>query len=400
MPLFPMPANEAERIDSLYSYNILDTIEEQDFDDLTDLASVICQTPVALISLVDQDRQWFKSHHGVNATETSKEVSFCAHAIASFDDIMVIHDAPKDPRFAQNELVTGDTNIVFYAGVPLINEDGYALGTLCVIDHKVKTLTDQQTRALKTLAKQVMDKLELRRKVLVMEQMNNELNNSNIFIQKFASMAAHDIKNPLSSILLTSQAIKIRLQKNEDEPSIRLIDLNITSIKNLVGMLNDMLEYSKKPSLLLTRKTEFDVASRLVKIMTMVNIPENFTIQLPQDKQYINISEIAFEQIFLNLISNAIRYNDKPNPNIIIRFNEDSENYLFEIEDNGIGIAEEHHEKIFYNNYTLKITDRYKNQGTGIGLSTVKEIINALNGVIYLKSETGVGTTFYIQIQK
>ena len=217
MSLFPLPANETERINSLYSYNILDTIEEKDFDELTELASTICQTPVALISLVDEKRQWFKSHIGVKATETPKEQSFCAHAIASFDDVMIINDAPNDARFAQNPLVTGDTNIVFYAGVPLINEDGYALGTLCVIDHNVKTLTQQQVSALKTLAKQVMDKLELRRKVLLLNQTNKELNDSNFFIQKFASMAAHDIKNPLSSILLTSQALKIRLQKAEDE---------------------------------------------------------------------------------------------------------------------------------------------------------------------------------------
>ncbi len=400
MPFFPMPANEAERIESLYSYNILDTIEEKDFDELTELASVICQTPVALISLVDKDRQWFKSHHGVAITETSKELSFCAHAIASFDDIMIVNDTSKDERFAQNDLVTGDTNLVFYAGVPLINEDGYALGTLCVIDNEVKTLTDQQTSALKILAKQVMDKLELRRKVLVMEHLNTELSNSNIFIQKFASMAAHDIKNPLSSILLTSQALKIRLQKNEDEPSIRLIDLNITSIKNLATMVNEMLDYSKKPSLLLSRKREFDVADRLRKIMTMLNIPASCEIELPSNGLYVNMSEIAFEQIFLNLMSNAIRYNDKPGGNIIIRFSEDTEYYQFEVEDNGIGIAAEHHEKIFFNNYTLKITDRYKNMGTGIGLSTVKEIINVLNGVIYLKSETGLGTTFYIRLRK
>ena len=113
MPLFPLPANEDDRLAALKSYNILDTAEENDFDELTTLASVICQTPIALISLVDEKRQWFKSHKGIIETETPKEVSFCAHAIASFNDIMVVDDASKDARFSTNPLVTGENQYCF-----------------------------------------------------------------------------------------------------------------------------------------------------------------------------------------------------------------------------------------------------------------------------------------------
>lgn len=400
MPSFPLPANEEQRVAALHSYNILDTAEEIDFDELTTLASAICQTPIALISLVDDNRQWFKSHKGTLEQETPKELSFCAHAIASFDDITIISDAAIDPRFSDNLLVTGETNIVFYAGVPLINEDGLALGTLCVIDHHKKTLTDEQSAALKILAKQVMARLELKKKMMILEKANQDLRDANVFIQKFASMAAHDIKNPVSSILLTSQALKIRMQKLEDEGCSKLIDLNIASTKNLMTLLDEMLAYSRSPSLLLAKKQQVNLNTLLKKVITLVTIPANFDVQLPNEDYQLNTSVVALEQIFINLLSNAVRYNNKDTGNVQIRFDEDEHFYRFEVEDNGIGIAEQYHEKIFNNNFTLKITDRYNNKGTGIGLSTVKELIKALKGTIYVKSTPGEGATFFITIAK
>lgn len=398
--IIPLPDNEDERLVALRSYSILDTAEEKDFDELTTLASSICQTPIALISLVDAERQWFKSHIGTDEKESPKEYSFCAHAIASSDDIMVVADATQDERFFDNPLVTGDTQIVFYAGVPLINEDGFALGSLCVIDHQRKNFSQEQASALKILAKQVVDKLELRRKVKALEIANQELRDANVFIQKFASMAAHDIKNPLSSISLTAQALKIRLQKLEDEGCERLIDLNITSTNRLSVLIDDMLAYSQSPALLLTKKQEIELTVLLKRVISLINVPENFDISVPTDKYQLNLSIVAFEQIFINLLTNAIRYNNKENGVVIIRFLHDDDYYKFEVEDNGIGIAPEYHEKIFTNNFTLKITDRYSKQGTGIGLSTVKDLVKALKGTIYVKSIPGEGTTFFVAIKK
>ncbi|RZK13917.1 MAG: GAF domain-containing protein, partial [Pedobacter sp.] len=163
------------RLKALQSYQILDTLEEKDFDDLTILASTICQVPIALISLVDEKRQWFKSHTGLDARETPIEQSFCAHAIHSTADLMIVENAHNDLRFVNNPLVTGSPNITFYAGVPLTNHEGYALGTLCVISPKEKNLSDEQKQALKVIAKQVMDKLELRRKIFELEHINHSL---------------------------------------------------------------------------------------------------------------------------------------------------------------------------------------------------------------------------------
>jgi signal transduction histidine kinase len=396
----PLSSNEDARLAALRSYNILDTAEEKDFDELTTLASAICQTPIALISLVDTKRQWFKSRVGLAASETPIEQSFCAHAIVSYDEIMVVDDAREDDRFADNPLVTGDSKIVFYAGVPLVNEDGFALGTLCVIDQKKKHLSDEQTAALKVLAKQVVDKLELRRKMADLQIANQELKDANVFIQKFASTAAHDIKNPLSSILLTSQALKIRLHKLQDESCSRLIDLNITSTTRLISLLDEMLDYSTDPSSLLIKKAKIDLKQTIKKVISMINTPDNLELILPDTNHQLTLSEVAFEQIFINLISNAIRYNDKTQTTIAIRFIEDDVYYKFEVEDNGIGIAEAYHEKIFSNSFTLKITDRYNKKGTGIGLATVKDLVNALKGNIYVKSTQGIGTTFFVSIKK
>lgn len=166
---------DAKRLEALNSYHILDTLEEKDYDDLTALAAAICGVPIALISLVDKDRQWFKSHRGLSARETPIDQSFCAHAIINTQEMMVVENANEDFRFKQNPLVTGDPNITFYAGVPLTNEDGYSLGTLCVIDSEPKILTPEQQSGLKIIAQQVMDKLELRRKIRLLSISESKL---------------------------------------------------------------------------------------------------------------------------------------------------------------------------------------------------------------------------------
>jgi len=392
--------NEEQRLAALQSYDIFDTENEKEYDDLTALASAICNVPISLITFINEDRQWFKSHHGTAITENQREISFCNHAIASSDDIMIVPDAALDSRFSANPMVTGPTNIVFYAGVPLINEDGYALGTMCVFDHKPHQLTDDQVNALKTLAKQVIDKLELKRKIKILEIANQDLLNSNVLIQKFASMAAHDIKNPLSNILLSAEVLKTRHEKQKYDGCLKLIDLNISSTKGLLGLVDEMLRYSRSPSSLLVKKQLFNLNSLIKKITGMLIIPINTEIILPSDSQMVYFSVIAFDQIILNLLSNAIRYNDKPQIIIQIRFEEDEGFYKLEMEDNGIGIPEEYLYKIFENNFTLNAVDRNNEKGTGIGLSTVKDLVTALKGTIRAESIVGERTTFFLTFKK
>ncbi len=158
----PLPGNETERLAALKEYHILDTETEQSYDDITILAAHICNVPIAMISLVDEVRQWFKSKVGLEQQQTSRDVAFCAHAILQ-NEPFTVRDATKDRRFSGNMLVTGEPHIRFYAGIPLTNPEGLILGTLCVVDHHPRRLSVAQRKALQALSRQVMALLELRR---------------------------------------------------------------------------------------------------------------------------------------------------------------------------------------------------------------------------------------------
>lgn len=158
----PKPKNEVQRIKILWQYDVLDTLPEAVFDDFTSLAALICNAPISLISLVDEDRQWFKSKVGITIGETHRDLSMCAHAILQ-KDLLIVPDATKDKRFSDNPLVIAAPKIRFYAGAPLISPEGFALGTLCVVDSKSRQLTEMQKEALRVLARLVMTQLNFRR---------------------------------------------------------------------------------------------------------------------------------------------------------------------------------------------------------------------------------------------
>jgi GAF domain-containing protein len=165
--------DDSARVAALEKYAILDTDPEQAFDDLTHLASFICKTPIALISLVDEKRQWFKSRVGITARETPREIAFCSTAI-QHSDVFVVPDALQDDRFRNNPLVVSEPHVRFYAGAPLINEDGYALGTLCVVDRTPRELTEEEREALKALSRLVLAQMEFRRNLILLKEALND----------------------------------------------------------------------------------------------------------------------------------------------------------------------------------------------------------------------------------
>ncbi len=192
MQIAPLPSNEDERLNILFSYKVLDTPPEQAFDDLTLLAAQICQTPIAIITLVDEARHWFKSKVNLNVSETPRDVALCAHAILNPGEIFEVRDAKADPRFFDNPLITGYPNICFYAGAPLVAADGLALGTLCVIDHVPRELNDQQKSALRALSRTVIAQLELRRTLALHRQMEGHMRSFNDSLeQRIEERTAH-----------------------------------------------------------------------------------------------------------------------------------------------------------------------------------------------------------------
>lgn len=194
------PENESDRLSALRGYDVLDTLPESDYDHITHLASAIADVPISLISLIDDDRQWFKSRKGLEATETPREYAFCAHAIMDPDKVFKVEDARLDDRFSDNPLVTGDPRVIFYTGVPLVNPEGHALGTLCVIDNTPRKLEQHQIEALKILGRQVVQLLELRKRTA-------ELKRRNASLSKFASEVVGDLQSPMKRIELFSQTL-------------------------------------------------------------------------------------------------------------------------------------------------------------------------------------------------
>jgi PAS domain S-box-containing protein len=202
--------DEQKRINALKSYEILDTLSEEEYDGITRLAAQICGTKISLISLIDENRQWFKSKFGIESNETPRELAFCNYAIESKNAIFIIEDSLKDERFKDNPLVKGEPNVIFYAGVPLIDEDNYALGTLCVIDNEPKKLSANQLDALQTLSKSVINLFELRRKNLKLAEERNVLLDILEFNNPFYLLLEENgiIKNLGNNLLKINSQIK------------------------------------------------------------------------------------------------------------------------------------------------------------------------------------------------
>jgi GAF domain-containing protein len=221
MTAFPVPANETERLAALERYAILDTDPEQALDELVQLAATICGTPIALLSLVDSSRQWFKARVGLTVMETPRDLSFCAHAIGSDEELFIVADAERDPRFATNALVIGEPHIRFYAAAPLISPEGLKLGTLCVIDSRPRELDRVQRGALSALARQAMVQLELRRHSCLADAITHDLRTPLTSIRGslglLASGAMGDLTPEARELLMVAERNSLRLMALIDE---------------------------------------------------------------------------------------------------------------------------------------------------------------------------------------
>ena len=395
-----IPSNESERLEALYRYSILDSLPEKEYDAITQIAADICNTPLALITLVDPDRQWFKSHYGLDATETPREYAFCAHAIHNPDEVLIVPDANKDPRFEGNPLSTGDPHVIFYAGAPLKTKDGYALGTLCVIDHEPrKTLEENQLSALKALSDQVIANLELRKRNMDLEQANKEIERKNDQLKHFNYRISHDLKTPIMGVSSLIDFIRETksdfIQDSETEYMFNLISERVAYMNTLVsGILDYTYATNEKVEF-----SYFNVSSLLREISYSEKLSDCGVLHLFNCKEIIHQSKTAFSHIFRNLISNSIKFKGKKNVTIWLTLKETEKFYHFIYEDDGPGIPEKYWNKIFIMFETLTES---KELNTGIGLATVKNIIDRLGGKIKIshREEEQSGVLFKIALPK
>ena len=254
----PLPNNEKERLKALLETQILDTMAETEFDDVVMLASQICGTPIAAVSLIDESRQWFKARVGLDAAETSRDVAFCAHAIAGPNATMVVNDATKDTRFASNPLVTGDLGIRFYAGAPLVTSENFSLGTLCVIDREPRQLGAQQIESLEALARQLTLRLELRRTSNLLKKAVNDLQHLSLTDELTG------LYNQRGFLLHAEQQLKLfRSRPSERSLWVAFCDLDgLKSINDLYGHLEGSSAIVKTGEILMQTVRDADIIGR------------------------------------------------------------------------------------------------------------------------------------------
>jgi two-component system, NtrC family, sensor kinase len=442
MQIAPIPDNEPERIKALYEYDIFDTLPEEAFDDLTHLASSICGTPISLVSLVDTDRQWFKSKVGLEVSETPRDLAFCAHTILQ-PEPLIVPDALLDERFADNPLVTSGP-VRFYAGIPLINPQGYALGTLCAIDSKPRELTPEQLTALKALSRQVTSQLELRRNLASLAKAQTQLvqNEKMSSLGQLVAGVAHEINNPVTFIagnlgyveeyantlihLLQTYQQQSSPLNTELSSEIADIDLNFI-LKDLPMLLKSMQVGAKRIQKIVTSLRNFarmdeaemktvdiheGIESTLMILQNRLNgQTEGLGIKVIKDYDRLPLVECypgQLNQVLMSILANAIDAleelsQQKPLLEIIQNPGKiwiqtkivDRDRVRIEIADNGIGMTPEVCQKMFNPFFTTKAVGK----GTGMSMAISYQIITEKHqGSLECFSTPQEGTKLVIQI--
>ncbi|WMJ73591.1 GAF domain-containing sensor histidine kinase [Cytophagaceae bacterium ABcell3] len=412
----PIPKNEQKRLESILDYDFLDAHYEKDLDQLTTFASKLFNVPIVLITIIDEKRQWFKSNHGLSVKETERSISFCQYTIMG-EDIFEIENTHKDDRFSSNPLVTHEPEIRFYAGTPLINEKGYAMGSLALIDKQPRKLSEEEKKNLKLLGKQVIvffeltmnkkalekekellekrviertqeinkqyEELEIRDKKLV--SLNNELS-------RFIYKLSHDLLGPIKSLQgLTNLALD---QVNQEEVKNYLqllkktedkLDRTIISLVKLISV--------REPCKFKTIEWEEAINNTIKRVKK--RFPEHevqykttisATKPLTSDQALI---EVMLEEFF----ANSILYNYSTTPQIDIQIFDSKDGIAIEISDNGIGLREEDKAHIFEMFYKTE-----KSSGSGLGLYLAKNIIDKMEGEVTAETLKNSGTKFSINI--
>jgi signal transduction histidine kinase len=407
IPADPLP-NEEERLAELLRYDIMDTLPEEDFNEIVELASVLCEAEISLISLIDDHRQWFKAKTGLDAEETPKEFAFCAHAI-HYDGIFQVPDATKDGRFFDNPLVTGAPDIRFYAGQSICSADGHKFGTLCVIDRYPRQLTEKQQNALQILARQVERQLELRLRLNELKQsfkviasQKDSLEIMNKLKDETLSVLCHDLRSPLASIHSVLELFEHEGLEAED-----LVEL-IRNIKPLIDKGSHQLNYTLNWARKQLQGGEVELNSvnlDQVADLSLDWVRENAAfkgvnlIKKVAPKVTVLANQDLLEIVLRNLLANAVKYTRKGD-NIILFTQEKSGWICVGVKDSGLGIKPEDLPKIIEKNYHFSTEGTAREKGTGLGLILCQNYLRKMKTKLQVKSVWGQGCVFFFLLPK
>jgi two-component system, sensor histidine kinase len=399
MPSAPIPVDEEKRLASLKRYRILDTSPEDAFDRITRIVAETIGVPIALVSLVDRERQWFKSRYGLEAEETPRELAFCAHAILQ-DGVMVVEDASNDPRFSDNPLVTNDPSIRFYAGAPLTAPNGQNLGTLCAIDKVPRQLTLKQSQLLQDLSSVIVDELELR---LALQQSANEIAEAarqDAMKDEFLSTVTHELRTPLTSIKGSLGLLHGGAVERESAAAADLIERANRNAEDLGRLIDDLLDFQKYQSGNLELEfAEFDPAGLVSETCDkMKSYAERqntrISVQLGSSKKLLGDSA-RLSQVLTNLISNAVKFAPE-DTEVVVRAEQRQNILQLSVSDRGPGIPKSFRHRVF-EKFAQASTPERPN-GTGLGLAISKAIVEGHGGKIYFESSADAGTTFFVEL--
>ncbi len=391
--------SETRRLQALRDFRILDTHAEPAFDRLTQIAARHYEVPIALVSLVDESRQWFKSRLGLDVCETPREISFCTHAIRS-DEPLIINDASEHPAFADNPLVTGKPYIRFYVGAPLITDAGARLGTLCIIDKDPRPdFKRSDTEVLSALAALVVDEMELR---LARERAEAESRAKSDFI---ATIMSHELRTPMTSVL---GYVELLAASKLDEQQREFVNLVQTSGEHLLQLLNDALDLSRIESGLLRLRGENFSTAKLVgaAVEFFAESARSKGLELrveqlpPMDDLFCGDAR-RIRQILFNLISNAVKFTERGHVSVSCEHSPDYDGNMalhLSILDTGIGIADDIQPILFERFVQGDGRDSRDHYGAGLGLAICRELAEAMGGSIDCENIESGGSCFRVVI--
>lgn len=389
----PLHPQEHKRLEELLRYEVLDTEAESALDELTQLASAICGTSISLVSLVDQDRQWFKSKVGLDAEQTDREIAFCSHAILQ-EGVFEIPNATLDERFHDNPLVTGAPDIRFYAGAPLVTPSGMPIGTLCVIDSEPKKLTPQQEQALSILAKQVISQLELRLHNHQLQRMQQEQ-------EQFFAVMAHDLRSPFNGILGLSKMMQQKASTLSPEKLAVMSNGILESSLKVYQLLDEMLQWSRNR--LGAIKIEKERVPMIPVILdTTVFMEDSFRLKNINIVEDVSENLIAYtdgnmcKTILRNLLANAIKFSPVGGT-ITIALTRDLERMYLSVTDQGPGLSETIKVNLF-SNAVKSMVGSHGEAGIGIGLRLCKDFAEQIDGQLSFDDTYQQGARFILSI--